>query len=176
MLKRLIVPLMLASTVCYGQEPRVVQPITTHTFSDRRVRDEAKLPHARLDVYVAEYEPTKSEKKLLAPATEDLQAYAEFLLQPDTGLTRIFPAQPRKLVSVDQLESGQRPGFINFASTYSFSKTKHGHALQGYVDPGLGWAELKLDSDMLITAFTRSSVGLLVSLGDMPLESITVST
>ena len=39
-----------------------------------------------------------------------------------------------------------------------------------YVDPGLGWAEIKFEADMLTTGFTRSSVGLLVSLGDVPLQ------
>jgi hypothetical protein len=40
----------------------------------------------------------------------------------------------------------------------------------------LGWAEIKFDANALTTAFTRSSVGLLVSLGDVPLETITVAT
>ncbi|HEX7295095.1 MAG TPA: hypothetical protein VF251_05025, partial [Pyrinomonadaceae bacterium] len=143
---------------------------------DRRVKDQVMYPRARRDVYVSQYEPTKSEKKLLAPAAEDLQRFAEFLQQPDTGLVRIFPAGRWRVVSVEQLERGQSPGFISFASKYSFTKAKHGHSLQGYVDPGLGWAEIKFEGDTLTTAFTRSSVGLLVSLGDVPLEKITVVT
>jgi hypothetical protein len=134
------------------------------------------LPRARRDVYVAEYHPSKSEKKLLAPATEDLLTFAGFIRSPDSGLFRIFPAGPWRVVSVDQLESKQTPEFVHFASRYSFTKAKHGHSLQGYVDPGLGWAEIKFESEMLTTAFTRSSVGLLVSLGDVPLENITPTT
>ena len=165
---------MIAS-ICYGQEPRVV-PAPSQPSPDRRVRDQVLYPRARRDIYVAPYEPTKSEKKLLAPAAEDVQRFAEFLRQPDTGLVRMFPAGRWRVVSVEQLERGQNPGFISFASKYSFTKTKHGHSLQGYVDPGLGWAEIKFEGEALTTAFTRSSVGLLVSLGDMPLEKITVAT
>jgi hypothetical protein len=175
-MKRLLLPLiLLAGNICYGQEPQL-PPVPSRPYPARRVREEPLLPRARRNVYVQQYQPTKSEKKLLTPATEDLESFAEFLRQPDTGLIRIFPARGWRVVSVDQLEQGQSPAFIGFASIYSFSKTKHGHSLQGYVDPGLSWAEIKLDADGLITAFTRSSVGLLVSLGDVPLQTITVAT
>jgi hypothetical protein len=167
--------MLLATSICIGQEPRI-QPLPSRPLPDSRVRDEKLFPRARRDVYVAQYQPNKSEKKLLAPATEDLQTFADFLRQPDTGLIKIFPAGGWRVVSVEQLENGQSPGFVSFASIYSFSKTKHGHSLQGYVDPGLGWGEIKLENDELRTAFTRSSVGLLVSLGDVPLQAITVET
>ncbi len=176
MRNRLIVSvLFLATGICYAQEPRVV-PIPSRPLPERRMGDVPLLPRARRDVYVAEYQPTKSEKKLLAPAAEDLHRFADFIRLPDSGLIRIFPAGRWRVVSVEQLESGQSPRFVSFASIYSFSKTKHGHSLQGYVDPGLGWGEIKLENDELTTAFTRSSVGLLVSLGDVPLQAITVET
>ncbi|HSE34012.1 MAG TPA: hypothetical protein VLA93_20735 [Pyrinomonadaceae bacterium] len=165
----------MATGICYAQEPRLA-PQPSRPLPERRTRDVPLLPRARRDVYVEQYHPTKSENKLLEPAREDVQTFAEFVRPPESGLIRIFPARGWRVVSVDQLESGQSPGFVNFASRYSFTKTKHGHSLQGYVDPSLGWAEIKFDSDMLTTAFTRSSVGLLVSLGDVPLQTITETT
>ena len=167
--------LFLATGICFAQEPQVV-PIPSRPLPERRSRDVPLLPRARRDVYVSEYQPTKSEKKLLAPAPEDLQTFGELIHLPDSGLFRIFPAGPWRVVSVDQLESKLTPEFIHFASRYSFTKTKHGHSLQGYVDPGLGWAEIKLEADMLTAGFTRSSVGLLVSLGDVPLQTINETT
>ena len=167
--------LFLVTGVCYAQEPRVV-PIPSRPLPERRSREVQPFPRARRDVYVVEYQPTKSEKKLLAPAAEDLQTFAELIRLPDSGLIRIFPAGPWRVVSVDQLESKQTPEFVYFASRYSFTKAKHGHALQGYVDPGLGWAEIKFENEMLTAGFTRSSVGLLVSLGDVPLQTITETT
>jgi len=167
--------LFLATGICFAQEPQVV-PIPSRPLPERRSRDVPLLPRARRDVYVSEYQPTKSEKKLLAPAPEDLQTFGELIHLPDSGLFRIFPAGPWRVVSVDQLESKLTPEFIHFASRYSFTKTKHGQSLQGYVDPGLGWAEIKFEADMLTAGFTRSSVGLFVSLGDVPLQTITETT
>jgi hypothetical protein len=171
----IVLPLFLAAGICYAQEPKIV-PIPSRPLPERRSRDEPLLPRARRDVYVAEYHPSKSEKKLLAPTPEDLQTFAELIRLPDSGLIRIFPAGPWRVVSVDQLESKETPEFVYFASRYSFTKTKHGLSLQGYVDPGLGWAEIKFEADMLTAGFTRSSVGLLLSLGDVPLQTITETT
>ncbi len=163
--------------VCDAQ-PLPVELNPPRIFPERRLSDEPPLlPSARRDVWVSQYEPTSREKKLLTPENDDLQAFANLLSQPDTGLIRIYPAARSRAISVDQLESGQRPGFRSFASTYSFSKKKHGHGLQGYVDPRLGWAEIRLtESGMLITGITGSSIGVLVSLGDVALESVTANT
>jgi hypothetical protein len=174
--KRFFVALIfLVPGVCYGQTLKEL-PAPSRPSTNPSVKDEVSLPPGRRDVYVEQYHPTKSEKQLLTPSTNDLDRFADFLRQPDSGLIKIFPENRRGVVSVQQLERAQSPGFINFASTYSFTKTKHGQSLQGYVDPGLGWGEIKFDADALTTAFTRSSIGLLVSLGDVPLEKITVAT
>ena len=166
---------LLVPGVCYCQAVKEL-PAPSRPSTNPSVSDEIRFPRGRRDVYVEQYHPTKSEKLLLTPSTNDLERFADFLRQRDTGLIKIFPATRGSIVSVQQLQRGESPGFISFASTYSFTKTKHGHSLQGYVDPGLGWGEIKFDADALTTAFTRSSVGLLVSLGDVPLETITVAT
>jgi hypothetical protein len=128
------------------------------------------------NIWVTEYEPNASEKALLAPSAELEQEFAAFLRLPDTGLIRMYPPGRRRVVSVADLASGRRPGFGIYASLYSFSKSKHGNALHGYVDPRLGWAELRLLNGRFISGFTGEALGVLVALGDVPLETVTPET
>ena len=128
------------------------------------------------NVWVSEYEPNAAEKLLLAPSPEIQQQFAEFLELPDTGLIRMFPPLRRRVISVADLATGRRPGFGMYASLYSFSKAKHGNGLHGYVDPRLGWAELRLLNGRFITGFTGEALGVLVALGDVPLEAVTPET
>ena len=130
----------------------------------------------RRNIWVSEYEPNSAERKLLEPAAEDQQHFASFLSLPETGLIKMFPPGRRRVVSITDLATGRRPGFGIYASLYSFSKEKHGHGLHGYVDPRLGWAELRLFNNRFITGFTGESLGVLVALGDVPLESVTPET
>jgi hypothetical protein len=85
----------------------------------------------------------------------------------------MYPPLRRRVISVTDLATGRRPGFGMYASLYSFSKEKHGNGLNGYVDPRLGWAELKLINGRFITGFTGEALGVLVALGDVPLETVT---
>ena len=128
------------------------------------------------NIWVSEYEPNDSEKALLAPAIEIEQKFADFLRLPDTGLIRMYPPLRRRVISVADLATGRRPGFGMYASLYSFSKAKHGNGLNGYVDPRLGWAELRLLNGRFITGFTGEALGVLVALGDVPLEAVTPET
>lgn len=128
------------------------------------------------NVWVSEYEPNAAEKLLLAPSADVQQEFAAFLSLPDTGLIRMYPPGRRRVISVTDLATGRRPGFGIYASLYSFSKAKHGNGLNGYVDPRLGWAELKLINGRFITGFTGEALGVLVALGDVPLETVTLDT
>ena len=130
----------------------------------------------RRNIWLSEYEPNDSEKKLLAPAIEDEERFVGFLRLPETGLIKMFPPGRRRVISVADLATGRRPGFGSYASLYSFSKEKHGNGLHGYVDPRLGWAELRLLNNRFITGFTGESLGILVALGDVPLETVTPET
>lgn len=130
----------------------------------------------RRNIWVSEYEPNESERELLAPAIEDKERFESFLRLPDTGLIKMFPPGRRRVISVADLATGRRPGFGSYASLYSFSKGKHGNGLHGYVDPRLGWAELRLLNNRFATGFTGESLGVLVALGDVPLETVTPDT
>jgi len=131
---------------------------------------------ARHNVWVSEYTPNSSERKLLEAAPEDELRFADFLRLPGTGLIRMFPPGRRRVVTIKDLESGQRPGFGGHASLYSFSKTRHGNALNGYVDPRLGWAELRLQNGKFFSGFNGDSLGVLVALGDVPLKSLSLDS
>ncbi len=140
-------------------------------------RDEpAKRPLARRNVWVSEFEPNSIEKKLLEPAAEDEHRFTQFLQQPDTGLIKLFPPGRRRVVSVADLATGRRPGFGAYASLYSFSKAKHGNGLHGYVDPRRGWAELRLINGRFVTGFTGESLGVMVALGDVELDTVSPET
>jgi hypothetical protein len=128
-------------------------------------------------IWVSEYRFSSEEKLLLEAKPSDQQRFASFLRQPDTGLVRLHPwGKMHRVVSVDDLEDGRRPEFSLHASLYSFSKTKHGNGLNGFVDPRLGWAELKLGEGKFFTGFTGESLGVLVAIGDVPLETVTPET
>ena len=128
-------------------------------------------------VWVTEYHFTPDEKRLLEPSDFDQRQAANFLQQSDTGLIRLYPwERPRLTVSVADLVDGRSPEFNLHACIFSFSKQKHGNALNGYVDPRLGWAELKLREGRFYTGFTGESLGVLVALGDVPLETVTPKT
>ena len=126
---------------------------------------------------VLEFAPDSKERRLLAVAHEDLQTYAAFLRAPDTGAFRLLPFFPRrKVVSANSPDIGWRAGFSAYASEYSFAKKKHGHGVNGWGTASFGWAELRLRSGLFRTGVMDQSLGLLIKLGDVPLEEVTTST
>ena len=139
--------------------------------------DPPSKPLARQNVWVFEYRFTSQEKRLLTPSPNDQQRYASFLGLEDTGLIRLYPwIRRRVVVSIEELVDRRSPEFNAQACLYSFSKGRHGNVLNGFVDPRLGWAELKLGEGRFFAGFTGDSLGVLVTLGDTPLEAVTPVT
>lgn len=167
--------IVAAFTIASAQAPS--EPEAGPRYPETTTREDyPRRIIVRRNVWVSQYEPNDLEKKLLEPSDEDEQEFADFLREPDSGLIRMYPLGRRRVVSLEDLASGRRPGFGAFASLYSFSKAKHGNCLHGYVDPRLGWAELRLINGRFITGFTGESLGVMVALGDVPLESVTPDT
>lgn len=158
----------------FSERPRMSAPSL-----ERRVRMSGRAlpPRTRL-TWVNEFEPNSTEKGLLSVDLADEERFADLLAQPNTGIARLLPLSSQgRVVSVSQPEAYRRPGFTYFAATYSFSKRKHGNCLNGWHgNPGMGWAELRLKEGILGTAIMEDSVGLMVRLGDVPLETVTVQT
>ena len=177
MIRVLLVLISVGAFLSAAAQSPPIEPEIGPRYPETSGREEpARRPLARRNVWVSEYEPNSLEKQLLAPSYEDEQQFAEFLQLPDTGIIKMFPPGRRRVISVADLATGRRPGFGGYASLYSFFKQKHGNGLHGFVDPRLGWAELRLLNGRFVTGFTGESLGVLVALGDVPLETITPET
>lgn len=105
-------------------------------------------------------EMQKLEKQLLLPAAEDLESYAEFLRQPDTGLTRLLPRE-----IYDSSEHPEKRLTIHGGGSYfSFTRLTHEY----------GWGtQIGLEREYLKSSFAGADYGMLVNLGDLPLETLT---
>lgn len=112
---------------------------------------------------------TPGQKKLLSPSDEDILAHAEFLKQEQTGLARLLPKgryEPEMTVAVDKDPDTVLP-IRGGGAYYSFAERTHHYG---------PWSEISLQSDFLISGFTYESLGLFTELGDLPLESVTLTT
>lgn len=127
--------------------------------------------------WVREFVPNSAEKQLLAVAHDDLRKYAAFLRQPNTGSFRLLPHYPRgRVVSANSPDIAWRRGFSAFASSYSFAKKKHGHGVNGQGNPNFGWSDLRLKDGILRSGIMDQSLGVMVQLGDVPLDEVTTQT
>jgi len=95
------------------------------------------------------------EKKLLAPSEEDRTAYAGFLGQRDRGLIRLLP---REVYDKDTTLTVRGGG-----SYYSFVNLTHAY--------GRG-SDIALEQGFLSVGFAGANYGMLINVGDVPLEEI----
>jgi hypothetical protein len=138
-----------------------------------------KVPQKQIKGWVRDYQPNNAEKQLLVLSREDQKKFADLINQPDAGGFRLFSPHPGggRVISIDNPEYSRRPGFSSYASTYSFKRKKHGHGVNGW-DRDTRWnlIDLQLIGGKLRSAVTEESVGLMVQLGDVPLEQINEQT
>ena len=126
---------------------------------------------------VSEFVPNSKEKRLLAVSEQDLHQHAATLSQPNTGAFRLLPYYPlTRVVSANSPEIEWRRGFSAFASSWSFTKNKHGHGMNGKGDSYFGWADLRLRDGIFTAGIMGESLGLMVPLGDVPLDDVTPQT
>jgi hypothetical protein len=94
------------------------------------------------------------ERLFLAPSPEDISAFAEFLQQPDTGLTRLMPRE--KYDGTLLIRGG--------GAFYSFARltSEYGHG-----------SDIALQQGKLGSGFAGADFGFLTNLGNVPLESVT---
>src|SRR5215213_1345751 len=97
------------------------------------------------------------EKRFVSPAEEDKATYADFLRQPNTGLIRLLPREKYDNDKTLTLRGG--------AAYYSFSRLTHEY--------GYG-SDIELAQGFLSTGFAGADYGIMTSLGDTPLEDVTV--
>jgi hypothetical protein len=104
------------------------------------------------------------EKDFLAPSEEDRKSHADFLRTPDTGLIRLLP---RETYDDNAAKDRQRIVTRGGGAYYSFTRLTHEY--------GYG-SDIELSQDQLSTGFAGADYGLLTSLGDVPLESVSLET
>src|ERR1044071_7479247 len=105
------------------------------------------------------------EKRFLSPTEEDRATYAEFLRQPNTGLIRLLPRE--KYDPDTQRDKPKTVTIRGGGAYYSFARLTHEY--------GYG-SDIELDQNTLTSGFAGADYGMLVSLGDVPLESISLET
>jgi hypothetical protein len=135
----------------------ILLAISSTAFAQKKARaevagDVARL-HAELDELVGRLK--EKEAELLAAPAEDKKAFAEFLARPGTGLVRLLPRDEYDL-------------FINGnGAYYSFSHRTHEY--------GRG-SDIELQGQNFNVGFAGADFGLFVSLGDVPLEDVSLET
>lgn len=95
------------------------------------------------------------EKEFLEPSPEDKAAFAGFLQQPDTGLTRLLPRE----------KYGQKMTIPGGGFVYSFRRLTHEY--------GYG-SDISLEQDRFNVGFAGADYGFFTSLGDVPLQDATL--
>lgn len=101
---------------------------------------------------------TKAQRELLEPAAADRAAFASFLRQPDTGIVRLLPREKYDHTTAMPLRGG--------GAYYSFTRLSH--------EAG-PWSDIRFQNGELHVGFNDLTLGLIATLGDVPLEDLTAS-
>ena len=105
------------------------------------------------------------EKRFLAPSEEDQATYAEFLREPHTGLIRLLPRE--KFESEVYKNNKKAITMRGGGAYYSFTLLTHEY--------GFG-SDIGLEQGWLSAGFAGANYGMLASLGDTPLENVSLET
>jgi len=128
-----------------------VLAFTLTTFGQTQSRDDILK-----EISVKRAELSKLEKAFLAPSEEDQARYKDFLHQSNTGLIRLLP---RETFDAGNSKLNLRGG----GSFYSFKDLTHEY---------INSTDLSLEQGEFSTGFAGANYGLLVRLGDVPLEDV----
>jgi hypothetical protein len=113
---------------------------------------------------------TEAQKAMLASLPEDEAAFATFLRQENTGIFRLHPKgkyEPGLTVSVEQAATDMILPILGGGAYYSFTERTN----------KLGpWSDICLEGNRLSAGFSMPAIGILTSLGDVPLASVTLTT
>ena len=113
------------------------------------------------DIAAKRAELQRLEDQFLAPADEDRAPLKEFLAQPDTGLIRLLP---RELYESEVYKTNRKTLTIRGGGAYfSFARLTHEY--------GYG-SDLELQSGYLSVGFAGADYGMMIDLGDVPLDEI----
>jgi hypothetical protein len=114
---------------------------------------------------------TAEHKLRLYPSAAERASFAALLREDGTGLMRLLPftgclVDPR-IVNVNGSCLDQVPPILGGGSFYSFKAKKHQRAFA---------SDIALRDDVFNAGFMKHTVGLLTSLGDVPLDAVTLQS
>lgn len=140
-------------------------------MNESRGESEPRKPgqrHVEPDAQFYNRKLTEEQKKLLTPSAEEQDAHRDFLRQDHTGLIRLLP---RGTYEFSATVSADHPALVlpirGGGAFYSFVEKKH------VFGP---WSEISLKEGWLVVGFQPQSLGMMMMLGDVPLESVTAAT
>jgi hypothetical protein len=97
------------------------------------------------------------DDEFLSPAQTDITAYASFLAQPQTGITRLLPGW-----TYDDVFP-----YIGGGAFWGFTSLSHDYE---------AGADIGLDQGYLSVGFAGYDYGFIASLGDVPIDGVTVAS
>lgn len=109
-------------------------------------------------------EPTKEEMEMIAPNSEDLKTFGEFLRQKNTGLIRLMPEKncAEKTIVISAAPDCAKYSMPGGGSSFSF-RTEN-YRIQHLADLNYTGRSFR--------AFGTLAHGIFVNLGDVPLEKV----
>ncbi len=148
-----ILLLILANVIC-AQSPPIERQRNSNSASGSRI------------YFPVRKKATKEQKKQLLPKTEDLQAYANFLAQPKTGIFRLLPDLECESNSLVIRADETCLNAIPESSFYSFREEEHTREVL---------ADIRLKGRYFISDGILAQ-GIMVNLGDVALESVSLNS
>jgi len=114
---------------------------------------------------------TAEHKRRLYPTEAERASFAALLREDGTGLTRLLPytgcAFDPRILNVNGSCIDQLPPVPGGGSFYSFRAEKYGRARD---------ADIGLRDNLFSVGFMEHTLGLLATLGDVPLDAVTLQT
>jgi hypothetical protein len=114
---------------------------------------------------------TAEHKQRLYPSEAERASFAALLREDGTGLVRLLPftrcIEDPRIVRVGDSCLDQVPPVWGGGSFYSFRAKKH-HLI--------AYSDIALRDDLFNVGFVKHSVGLITTLGDVPLDAVTLQS
>lgn len=165
---------LVVSVLCLGafaQSSPDVQPRREPDKTSEQILKDALLDHENRALKVREdrivnpvvlREDRVVKKGLLAPSQDDRLTFAAFLQMPNTGLLRLLP---REVYDSETYSTKKKIDIRGGGAYYSFLDRTHAYKYG---------SDILLDHNRLAVGFAGADYGILTSLGDVPIEAITL--
>jgi hypothetical protein len=166
-----VLAMSVLSISTFAQYTPDVSPPKNPDRTIEQILKEARLDHLKREMSLRDAgpdrpgyarEPRVVKKGLLAPSQDDRLRLAAFLQTPNTGLIRLLP---REVYDSRTYHTPKKTDIPGGGAYYSFSSRTH---VYGYA------SDIELDHNKLTVGFTGADYGMLTSLGDVPIEAITL--